>query len=226
MTKQTLSVALPPTRRDAVVERLREDIINGTLRPGEAIKDAELANRFGFSITPVQEALTQLALEGLVEMPPNRPKRVASLTRRTALESLAVFRVLSLTGYEWGLPMLSEQHVNQLRAEHEAFTSALSRGDRRATVQFSRAFHDVIIHAGSNRQLRRMLAASIPWIERLLMLCFPQETSPWNKEQQAILAAIECGDLMGAREAFCVSIDYIRHTLESLPASFWSDETQ
>lgn len=31
MTKQTLSVALPPTRRDAVVERLREDIINGTL---------------------------------------------------------------------------------------------------------------------------------------------------------------------------------------------------
>ena len=29
MTKQTLSVALPPARRDAVVERLREDIIIG-----------------------------------------------------------------------------------------------------------------------------------------------------------------------------------------------------
>ncbi len=65
-----------PTRRDAVVERLRNEIITGALRPGEVLKDAELASRLGLSITPVREALAQLAAEGLIDMPPNRPKRV------------------------------------------------------------------------------------------------------------------------------------------------------
>src|SRR5947209_3876660 len=75
-----------PTRRDAVVERLRDEIITGTLRPGTILKDGELASRLGLSITPVREALTQLAAEGLIEMPPNRPKRVALLTRRRTRE--------------------------------------------------------------------------------------------------------------------------------------------
>ena len=85
------------TRRDEVVQQLREEIVSGMLRPGEVIKDAELAARLGLSITPVREALAQLAMEGLVEMPPNRAKRVAPLTKRSAIELCVVMRVLSIT---------------------------------------------------------------------------------------------------------------------------------
>ena len=58
---------VPLTRREAVVQRLRQEIASGVLAPGTLLKDAELAARLGVSITPVREAITQLAAEGLVD---------------------------------------------------------------------------------------------------------------------------------------------------------------
>jgi hypothetical protein len=37
-------------------------------------------------------------------------------------------------------------------------------------------FYDVIIRAGGNRELRRILAANMPWVKRLTLLCFPLGT--------------------------------------------------
>jgi DNA-binding GntR family transcriptional regulator len=46
----------------------RKAIISGNLKPRERLFDQSLANEFGFSRTPVREALRQLASEGLVEV--------------------------------------------------------------------------------------------------------------------------------------------------------------
>jgi len=70
-------------------------ILRGEFRPGARLGEVELAERLGVSRTPVREALTRLAVEGLVEIAPNRGARVASWTLeelkgvfdlRTALE--------------------------------------------------------------------------------------------------------------------------------------------
>ncbi|MDT7626694.1 MAG: hypothetical protein QOF99_7595, partial [Pseudonocardiales bacterium] len=55
---------VPLTRREAVERQLREEIVSGTLPAGTVIKDAEVAARLGVSITPVREAIAQLAAEG------------------------------------------------------------------------------------------------------------------------------------------------------------------
>src|SRR5919204_4763814 len=125
----TDEVTVASTRRDAVVRQLREEIVSGVLGPGTVIKDAELAARLGLSIPPVREALAQLAVEGLVEMPPNRAKRVAPLTRRGAVELCAVMRVLSLAAYEEGLPRLLFADLQAMRAAHAATLAALDRQD-------------------------------------------------------------------------------------------------
>lgn len=49
----------------------------GRLKPGERIPEQKLAQQLGLSRTPVKEALTQLAAEGVVEMIPNKFSRVA-----------------------------------------------------------------------------------------------------------------------------------------------------
>src|ERR687884_1298707 len=123
------SLAASATRRDAVVRQLREEIVSGVLGPGTVIKDADLAARLGLSITPVREALAQLAVEGLVEMPPNRAKRVAPLSRRGALELCVVMRVLSLAAYELGLPRLLYADLEAMRAAHAATVAALEDND-------------------------------------------------------------------------------------------------
>ncbi len=224
MHKQSQEREQTPTRRDAVVERLRDEIITGVLRPAQILKDAELASRLGLSITPIREALTLLAAEGLIEMPPNRPKRVAPLTRRRTRELLAIFRVLALAGYEWGFPRLSQRDLEEMRAANEALVLALSQGDTRAAHHASRMFSDVVMRASGNRELRRMLSTSFSWLERLVMLCFPQNFSDLGFEtNREILAAVERGELSRALELARSSLDQIQRAIEALPEDMWSD---
>jgi DNA-binding GntR family transcriptional regulator len=224
MHKQDQSWVNAPTRRDAVVERLRDEIITGALRPGEILKDAELASRLGLSITPVREALALLAAEGLIEMPPNRPKHVAPLTRRRTRESLAIFRVLALAGYEWGFPRLSEHDIEDMRAANEALAVALSQSDTRAAHQASRLFSDIVMRASGNRELRRMLSASFLWLERLVLLCFPLNFIDLGFEtNRGILAAVERGELSRAMELARLSLDQLQRAIEALPEDMWSD---
>ena len=56
--------------RDEVFARLRDAIVDGTFRPGEQLRDLELADWLGVSRTPVREALLRLADAGLVTATP------------------------------------------------------------------------------------------------------------------------------------------------------------
>src|SRR4051794_41826036 len=77
-----------PLDRDLLRDRgyaaLREAIVDGTLAPGERLRDQELCSWLGLSRTPVREAIGRLEQDGLVETAPQRFTRVAPLDRRAA----------------------------------------------------------------------------------------------------------------------------------------------
>jgi len=54
------------SKSDFMAALLRELIISGDLKPGEQLRQRDLAERFGVSVTPVREALRWLESEGLV----------------------------------------------------------------------------------------------------------------------------------------------------------------
>jgi DNA-binding GntR family transcriptional regulator len=64
---------------ESVYQRLRAEILAGTLERGTRLVTADLARRFGSSTNPVREALQQLRGEGLVEISHNRGARVRDL---------------------------------------------------------------------------------------------------------------------------------------------------
>ena len=83
----------------AVARVLRQAILEGVLKDGQALPQDELAAQFGLSRIPIREALRQLEGEGLVSVQPHRGAVVSSLSRdelqemcdiRLALESLAL----------------------------------------------------------------------------------------------------------------------------------------
>lgn len=64
---------------ELVTRELREAILAGHLKPGERIRQAAVADRYGVSRVPVREALRELQLDGLVRVVPNVGARVVRL---------------------------------------------------------------------------------------------------------------------------------------------------
>lgn len=93
---------------------LREAILGGDLKPGDRIRQEEIAARLGASRLPVREALRMLEAEGLTEHEPHKGARVPKLTQheveviyrmRERLEPLALVE---------SLRSISEEDVERL----------------------------------------------------------------------------------------------------------------
>ena len=61
------TIAKRKSIREQAYDHLKELIVNGTIPPGERIKEIEYSEKFQISRTPLREALRMLELEGLVE---------------------------------------------------------------------------------------------------------------------------------------------------------------
>ena len=59
------------TKNLVVYEKLRQDIIEGTLRPGQRLVMARLAKEFAISETPIREAIRRLESDGYVTFTPH-----------------------------------------------------------------------------------------------------------------------------------------------------------
>ena len=190
---------VPSTLREATVEHLRNEIVTGKLQPGELLKEVELATQLGLSPTPVREALVQLAGQGLVEIEPNRLKRVSPLNLPAMCELMSVQRVLWQTGYSWGLPKVGPIELEAMEGVLVEEAAALAQGDVRTTFLTSTDFHSIVVAASCNRELGRLIADRFALIERLVLLRMASLISKKMLEQdRAVLAALKQGDLAQA----------------------------
>jgi DNA-binding GntR family transcriptional regulator len=107
---------------EMVVQRIRDAILEGTLRPGDRLIEADIAAELGISRGPVREGIRLLAAEGLVVLRRNRGAIVASPTFEDILEVYVVRK---------GLGSLALQHAISLDvATAPEFDDALVLLDR------------------------------------------------------------------------------------------------
>ncbi len=141
---------------------LREMILAGALPAGAKLGEAELATRLEVSRTPVREALSRLAAEGLVELVPNRGARVARWTPED-LEQIFELR-LRLEPYAVALavPRLSETDLADLDdlAHRMQILGKPGRAqDLDGIVHLNRQFHRMLINRAANPAVASALLA-------------------------------------------------------------------
>ena len=105
----------PATLVSAVVtDRTRSAILAGKLRPGERLRQEELAEQYDTSRIPIREALQQLESEGLVVLVPNSGAWIPKLDRKECVEIYKIREKLEPLAILESTPLLSDETIEQL----------------------------------------------------------------------------------------------------------------
>src|SRR5690349_11584951 len=85
---------------------IRDAIVNGTLAPGEKLRDPELEQWLGISRTPIREAIARLETAGLVHTLPGRSTVVSTIERAAVRDAEAVAADLHALATRLAVPMM------------------------------------------------------------------------------------------------------------------------
>jgi len=203
------------TSAERVLHTLRELILGGELAPGARLGEVELADRLGVSRTPVREALSRLAAEGIVEMVPNRGARVATWT---VAELEGVFDLRSaiepqLTAY--AVPNATPVDVEELDdLAHRMVDVGRPGPDQNldALVPLNRAFHDRLVALADHPTLATALAGAIhpPIVLRNFHAYDEASLLRSLAHHVEIVAALRAGDATWARAVMTAHIHNAR----------------
>jgi DNA-binding GntR family transcriptional regulator len=139
--------------RGQILDALRTALVAGELAPGQVYSAPVLGERFGVSATPVREAMQQLALEGAVEVVPNRGFRVVRRGTRELAELAEIRALLEVPVVLRLARTVPAARWAELRPLAEAAARAASTGCRATYAECDRAFHHAILALAGNDQL-------------------------------------------------------------------------
>ncbi|MGJ5831664.1 GntR family transcriptional regulator [Streptomyces ossamyceticus] len=139
--------------RGQILDALRAALAAGELTPGEVYSAPALGEQFGVSATPVREAMQQLAIEGAVEVVPNRGFRVVRRGARELAELAEVRALLQVPVILRLARTLPAGSWGELRPLAEETARAASAGCRATYGEADRAFHRGMLSLAGNEQL-------------------------------------------------------------------------
>lgn len=155
--------------REHVLDTLRAAIVNGELKPGQTLIEADLAAELGVSRAPLREAINILGSEGLVEIMPYRGTTVKKLTRKDIEELYAVRSMMEVFAIRHIILHDSPSEViTALREICVAMEATANAGDLYAMNLQDRHFHDTLV-ASSGNDLLLMLWGTVSMRVRQVM---------------------------------------------------------
>jgi DNA-binding GntR family transcriptional regulator len=144
---------------EAVVDGIRDMIFSDQLKPGDWLRQDELAETFGVSTMPVREALRQLQAEGLVTLHRRRGAAVVSLSVSECEEIYCIREALETLAVRWAAENFERMAIGRLYSllgEIEAAEARFDDVDRR--LHLVREFFFTIFQASEKEHLLRMLS--------------------------------------------------------------------
>ncbi|MGE5407953.1 MAG: GntR family transcriptional regulator [Syntrophothermus sp.] len=195
-------LATAPTRRapdtagQHALEGLRRAMVEGELRPGDRVRQEEIAEGLGVSLAPVREALAVLEQEGQVTYLPRRGYFVAELDLREMTEIYELRALLEERAARRALPLLDEDAVRRIELAARDCADAAAAGDVAGELEANRRLHLAIL--GSPDQVHTLRLIRLLWDStetyRALYYNSPQGREESLRAHDEIIEAIRAGD--------------------------------
>jgi DNA-binding GntR family transcriptional regulator len=196
--------------RDQALRVIRARIISGAMRPGQLYALGATASDLGVSVTPVREAVLELARERLVELARNRGFRVREMSEHE-LNEIVEFRKIIEVG---AVRLVAERKLIDQASELQELARATEKyaaaGDWVGFLDSDRDFHlGVMGHLRNERLLQ--VVGSLRDQSRLYGLDYVAGTESLiqsTHEHAALLSAIIAGH---ADEAAVIMDRHLQH---------------
>jgi DNA-binding GntR family transcriptional regulator len=152
--------------------RLRRDVMMGHFEPGQKLKLDELQDIYGFSSSPLREAMSRLSQEGLIRSDERRGFRVSEINRqdladitqmRLHLDVLALERAMTLGDDAWEAQIVAT-HYRLEKLEKNLSDGPVHLDD--TWVRAHKDFHMAMIAACQSERLLSWCASLFDQAER------------------------------------------------------------
>jgi DNA-binding GntR family transcriptional regulator len=181
-----------------IADALRVAIVEGSLLPGEPLRQDAIARQFSVSAIPVREAFRQLESEGWLT---NEPNRGVTVSLQSADEAREIYEIrASLESLAIGIAI--ERHTPETLAHCRTLLDAAAQErDPALYVVRNEQFHMSLYAPADRLRLMELIGAMHRRGERYLRLKLdtPEFKGQSDAEHEAILEAVRARDTEAAQ---------------------------
>ena len=215
-TSQEVDNQKRPLKED-IFDTLHDKIISGEYKPGEWLRQDDIATQLGVSMTPVRESLDLLVSAGLAERVPYRGVRVRELVTKDVVEAYGMRLHLEVIIAQEATKHITPEQIQGLERTLDEMKKHNSLKEMSVARRLSRDFHSAIAIATGNDLLVKLysiVANAFPdWILYEALFRNPEILSEsmtnMHDEHAAIIDVLKQGDEMKA------ALTSVEHVMES-----------
>jgi DNA-binding GntR family transcriptional regulator len=201
IVEESESAPKRPLKED-IFDSLHDKIVSGVYKPGEWLRQDEIATQLGVSMTPVREGLDLLVAAGLAERVPYRGVRVREIVTKDVVEAYGLRLVLEVVIAQEAARNITPGQLAGLERTIAEMQKHDSLKEMSIARKLSRDFHAAIAEASNNDLLIRLygiVANAFPdWILYEAMYRKPEiltgSMSDMHREHTDIVKALKSGD--------------------------------
>jgi DNA-binding GntR family transcriptional regulator len=200
------------TLHDEVVERMRDMVIEGRLRPDTRINESELCQQLGVSRTPVREAIKTLASEGLIDLVRNKGAIVNRIDADEVIDMLEAVAVLERFAAHAGVERGNHTEVNNIVAMHNRMRAFFKARDRLPYYKLNQSIHTAIVALAHNQAISAAHEALQMRLRRIRYIGNEQPAS-WSaamREHEAMIKALKKRNGDELSQAIELHLDHTR----------------
>jgi DNA-binding GntR family transcriptional regulator len=201
----------------AVAEKLREEIIRGTIPEGAQLRQDAIAVQYQVSRIPVREALRQLDAEGLITIVPNRGAIVPALSPTDIEELFTIRALLEPEILKSSIPRLTDSDLAEAAVVLRRYEAELKQEDHLFSWgRLNWQFHSILYSRAERPRIMAVIRNVNNSGERYtrLQLYLTHGIKRANEEHHQLLDLCRKHDVSGACKLLRQHIEYAGQSLK------------
>ena len=199
-------------------DQLKKDILTFTLKPGDTVSAAKVADRYKVSRTPARESLVRLETEGLVDIIPQSKSVISKIDLNRARQEWFVRKSLEMAMVDKLFEKVTAKDIKQMKKYNEQMLELAKKEANYEYQMADNAFHAVTYEVAGESLAAGVIANTRAHYSRLRFLtelnaAYQDRTLNGHSE---LIALLEAGNKAGYKKALNTHLDHIIHDIDEL----------